>query len=129
VQRACLVDKIVTETAHRAVRLRQHSLLVKMLRRRDAVWMNSSARRWHLILTRGQRALRPVCPTRVRRPMHATCRSWRGVWTGDATGSLGHRVNESFWVIFYVIILTRCETRVFPVFDKMPKMQNAHLKC
>jgi len=35
------------------------------------------------------------------------------------------------WVIFHVrvIILTRCETRVFPVFEKMPKMQNVHLKC
>ena len=27
------------------------------------------------------------------------------------------------------IILTRCETRVFLVFEKMPKMQNVHLKC
>jgi len=35
------------------------------------------------------------------------------------SGSPGHRV----------IILTRCETRVFPVFEKMPKMQNVHLKC
>ena len=38
------------------------------------------------------------------------------------------------WVIFHVrvtgfIILTRCETRVFLVFEKMPKMQNVHLKC
>jgi len=28
------------------------------------------------------------------------------------------------WVIF-----TWCETRVFPVFEKKPKMQNVHLKC
>jgi len=51
-------------------------------------------------------------------------------------GSLGQWV---IWVIFYVrvtgspghrvIILTRCETRVFPFFEKMPKMQNVHLKC
>jgi len=34
------------------------------------------------------------------------------------SGSLGHRV----------IILTQCETRVFPVFKKMSKMQNVHLK-
>jgi len=43
------------------------------------------------------------------------------------------------WVIFHVgvagapghrvIISTRCETRVFPVFEKMPKMQKVHLKC
>ena len=52
------------------------------------------------------------------------------------TGSLGHRVNGSFGSSFTsgspghrVIILTRCETRVFPVFEKMPKMQNVHLKC
>jgi len=46
---------------------------------------------------------------------------------------LGHRVNGSFGSSFspghWVIILTRCETRVFPVFEKMPKMQNVHLKC
>ena len=41
------------------------------------------------------------------------------------TGSLGHRVNGSFGSSFTsgspghrVIILTRCETRVFPVFEK-----------
>ena len=35
------------------------------------------------------------------------------------------------WVIFHVrvIIFTRRETRVFPVFEKMPKMQNIHLKA
>ena len=32
------------------------------------------------------------------------------------------------WVI-WVIILTRCETLVFPVFEKIPKMQNVYLKC
>ena len=49
---------------------------------------------------------------------------------------LGHRVNGLFgssftsgWPGHRVIILTRCETRVFPVFEKMPKMQNVHLKC
>jgi len=49
------------------------------------------------------------------------------------TGSLGHRVNGLFGSSFTpghrVIILTRCETRVFPVFEKMPKVQNVHLKC
>ena len=54
--------------------------------------------------------------------------------TRHGTGSLGHRVNGSFGSSFTsgslghrVIILTRCETRVFPVFEKMPKMQNVHL--
>ena len=39
--------------------------------------------------------------------------------------------NWVIWVIFKfrVTILTRCQTRVFPVFEKMPKMQNVHLKC
>ena len=32
------------------------------------------------------------------------------------------------WVI-WVIILTRCETRVLRFSKKMPKMQNVHLKC
>jgi len=56
--------------------------------------------------------------------------------TGHGTGSLGHRVNGSFGSSFTsgspghrVIILTRYETRVFPVFKKIPKMQNVHLKC
>jgi len=48
--------------------------------------------------------------------------------TGHGTGSLGHRVNVSFGSSFTsgspghrVIILTRYETRVFPVFKKYPK--------
>jgi len=56
--------------------------------------------------------------------------------TRHGTGSLGHRVNGLFGSSFTsgspghrVIILTWCETRVFPVFEKMPKMQNVHLKC
>jgi len=48
------------------------------------------------------------------------------------TGSLSHRVNGSPFTSglpgHRVIILTGCETRVFPVFEKMPKMQNLHLK-
>ena len=46
------------------------------------------------------------------------------------TGSLGHRVNGSFGSSFTsgspghrIIILTRCETRVFPVFEKCPKCE------
>jgi len=52
--------------------------------------------------------------------------------TRHGTGSLGHRVNGSFGSSFTsgspchrVIILTRCETRVLPVFEK--NAQNA--KC
>jgi len=52
------------------------------------------------------------------------------IYTRHGTGSLGHRVNGSFGSSFTsgspchrVIISTRCETRVFPVFEKMPKMQ------
>jgi len=41
------------------------------------------------------------------------------------SGSLGHLSRPGH----RVIILTRCETRVFPVFEKMPKMQNVHMKC
>jgi len=44
---------------------------------------------------------------------------------------LGQWVISLIWVIFHVwvIILTRCEIQVFPVFEEMPKMQNVHLKC
>ena len=56
--------------------------------------------------------------------------------TRHRTGSLGHRVNGSFGSSFTsglpvhrVIILTRCETIVFPVFEKCPKMYNVRLKC
>ena len=52
------------------------------------------------------------------------------------TGSLGHRVSGSFGSSctsgapgHRVIILTRCETRVFPVCEKMSEVQNVHLKC
>ena len=52
------------------------------------------------------------------------------------TGSLGHRVSGSFGSSctsgapgHRVIILTRCETRVFPVGEKMSEVQNVHLKC
>jgi len=41
------------------------------------------------------------------------------------TGSMGHLSRQGH----RVIILTRCETRVLTVFEKMPKMQNVHLKC
>jgi len=40
-------------------------------------------------------------------------------------GHLGHLSRPGH----RVIILTRCEIRVFPVFAKMPEMQNVHLKC
>ena len=58
------------------------------------------------------------------------------VLTRHGTGSLGHRVNGSFGSSFTsgsqghrIIILTRCESRVFPVFENEPKMQHVHLKC
>ena len=40
-------------------------------------------------------------------------------------GHLGHLARPGH----RVIILTRRETRVFQVFEEMPKMQNVHLKC
>jgi len=47
----------------------------------------------------------------------------------SVTGSLGHLGHLSR-PGHRVIILTRCETRVlFPVIEKMPKMQNVHLNC
>jgi len=41
-------------------------------------------------------------------------------WATGSMGHLGHLSRPGH----RVIILTRCETRVFPVFEKMPKMQN-----
>ena len=48
-----------------------------------------------------------------------------GHWVTGSIGHLGHLSRPGH----RVIILTRCETRVFPVFEKMPKIQNVHLKC
>jgi len=48
-----------------------------------------------------------------------------GHWVTGSMGHLGHLSRRGH----RVIILTRCETRVFPVFEKMTKMQNVHLKC
>ena len=48
-----------------------------------------------------------------------------GHWVTGSMGHLGHLSRPGH----RVIILTRCETRVFPFFDKMPKMQNVHVKC
>jgi len=48
-----------------------------------------------------------------------------GYWVTGLVGHLGHLSRPGH----RVIILTRCETRVFPVFEKVPKMQNVHLKC
>jgi len=48
-----------------------------------------------------------------------------GHWVTRSMGHLGHLSRPAH----QVIILTRCETRVFPVHEKMPKTQNAQLKC
>jgi len=48
-----------------------------------------------------------------------------GHWVTGSMGHLGHLSRPGH----RVIILTRCETRVYPVFEKMTKMQNVHLKC
>ena len=48
-----------------------------------------------------------------------------GLWVTWSMGHLGHLSRPGHWVI----TLTRCETRIFPVFEKMPKMQNVRLKC
>ena len=48
-----------------------------------------------------------------------------GHWVTGSVGHLGRLSRPGR----RVIILTRRETRVFPVFEKMPKMQNVHLKC
>jgi len=47
-----------------------------------------------------------------------------GHWVTGSMGHLGHLSRPGH----RVIILTRCETRVFPVFEKNAKMQNVHLK-
>ena len=51
-----------------------------------------------------------------------------GIPARHGTGSVGHLGHLSCSG-HQVIILTWCETWVFPVFEKMPKMQNVHLKC
>ena len=58
-------------------------------------------------------------------PLHPVCPGLLVVAIRHGTGSLGHRVNGSFRSSFTpgssghrVIILTQCETRVFPVFEK-----------
>jgi len=48
-----------------------------------------------------------------------------GHWVTGSMGHFGHLSRPGH----RVIILTRCVTRVFPVFEKMPRMQNVHLKC
>ena len=48
-----------------------------------------------------------------------------GHWVTGSMGHLGHLPRPGH----RVIILTRCETRVFSGFRKKPKMQNVHLKC
>jgi len=48
-----------------------------------------------------------------------------GHWVTRSMGHLSHLSRPAH----QVIILTRCETRVFPVHEKMPKTQNAQLKC
>jgi len=51
-----------------------------------------------------------------------------GHWVTGSMGHLGHLLCPGHWVI----ILTRCDTRVFPVFEKklkIPKMQNVRWKC
>ena len=60
------------------------------------------------------------------------CRN--GLYTPDM--ELGHRGTRSMGYLGHlsrpghrVIIMTRCETRVFPVFEKMPKMQNWQTSC
>ena len=47
-----------------------------------------------------------------------------GHWVTGSVGHLGHLSRPGH----RVLILTRCATRVFHVFEKMPKMQNVHLK-
>ena len=44
------------------------------------------------------------------------------------TGSMGHLGHLSR-PGHRVAILTRCETLDFPVYEKMPNMQNVHSKC
>jgi len=86
-------------------------------------------------------ALPDAQPTLATSTQYRSCQSTSAAWTGaqqqtsrtlllrDLPGSLGHRVNGSFWFGHLsrpghqVTILTRCETRVFPVFEK--NAQNA----
>jgi len=67
---------------------------------------------------------RYTCSVSIDLDPSRCCRIIRQTWnwvigSSFTSGSPGH----------WVIILTRCETRVFPVFEKMPKTQNVHLKC
>ena len=48
-----------------------------------------------------------------------------GHWVTGSPGHLGHLSRPGH----RVIILTRCDTRLFPVFEKMLTMQIVHSKC
>jgi len=72
-------------------------------------------------------------PATARSPVHCHCHVYivltsdmeLGHWVTGSVGHLGHLARPGH----RVIILTRCETRVFPVCEKMSKVQNVHLKC
>jgi len=70
-----------------------------------------------------------ACPSRCVCVVLCVC-----VWAPDmklghwVTGSMGHLGHLSR-LGHRVIISTRNETRAFPVFEKMSKMQNVHLEC
>jgi len=66
--------------------------------------------------------VRPIA-THVARSVVCLYQTWN--WVTGSMGHLGHLSRPGH----RVIILTRCETRVFPVFETMPKMQNVHMKC
>jgi len=88
---------------------------------------------WHLYTNRPKLVLdQPLkssnwggCESLWRRLVQCSPDMELGHWV---TGSLGHLSHLSR-PGHRVIIFTRCETRVFPVFEKMPKMRNVHLKC
>jgi len=80
--------------------------------------------------------LRPAsaaCDGRMRptdgRTLHSCVDPDPQTWNW-VTGSAGQWV---IWVVFHVPVIVSSfwpgETRVLPVFEKIPKMQNAHLKC
>ena len=97
---------------------------------RICCWTPCSCSVW-----RPPRSIGISCSPGPQQQTATAARLSRPVYDRHGTGSLGHRVNGSFESSFTsgswghrVIILTRCEAWVFSVFEKMPKMQNVHLK-
>jgi len=87
---------------------------------RPATWSLASSSGLSRCACAGDRSISSCCHARQSVPDMEL-----GHWVTGSMGHLGHLSRPGH----RVIILTRCETRVFPVIKKMPRMQNVHVKC